>query len=62
MVGKSLKSQQAHEELEISPPPTPPVNVTACPINKIHLEIAYQPTPFHQMEQVGQQLILLSKW
>ena len=22
----------------------------------------YQPTPFHQMEQVGQQLILLSKW
>ena len=59
MVGKSLKSQQAHEELEIPPPP---INVTACPINKIHLEVAYQPTPFHQMEQVGQQLILLSKW
>ena len=60
MVGKSLKSQQAHEELEIPPPS--PINVTACPINKIHLEVAYQPTPFHQMEQVGQQLILLSKW
>ena len=60
MVGKSLKSQQALEELEIPPPP--PINVTACPINKIHLEVAYQPTPFHQMEQVGQQLILLSKW
>ena len=58
VVGKSLKSQQAYEELEISPH----INVTACPLNKIHLEVAYQPTPFHQMEQVGQQLILLSKW
>ena len=59
VVGKSLKSQQAHEEWEIPPAP---INVRACPINKIHLQVAYQPTPFHQMEQVGQQLILLSKW
>ena len=41
---------------------SPHINVTACPLNKIHLEVVYQPTPFHQMEQAGQQLILLSKW
>ena len=41
---------------------SPHIKVTACPLNKIHLEVVYQPTPFHQMEQAGQQLILLSKW
>ena len=60
VVGKSLRSQWAYDEkiIEISPH----INVTACPLNKIHLEVVYQPTPFHQMEQAGQQLILLSKW
>jgi len=41
---------------------SPHINVTSCPLNKIHLDVVYQPTPFHQMEQAGQQLILLSKW